>query len=306
MTFKKGNYVRHPNDKTHEKWGVGVVVSEDNSTAVSAFYENELRTITSLNSYVTLLKVENPGDSALLLDNALYEEKGDRIPFPQVLDRFLKRFKGGLSGPVYMKEERDYKLAAHELALELLNKTRMKSLIETEKWEALATDIKKVFSKAKLLASFEMIKLSDAFKTIEGAEHLSRAFYELLYGEGSMYQRIESARLKFERYELDKWPVVTYLPFIIFPKKYMFIKPTMTREAAANRGFDIQYSSQVNGSTYERVQLFSRELLDRLNRDGRSELHPIDMIDVQGFMWCTFAKGWKDEEIEKAERELSA
>ena len=291
MAFKKGNYVRHPNDKTHEKWGVGIVVSDDNSTSVSAFYENELRLITVRNSYVALEEVKNPGTSAVLLENALYEECEDRKPFPQVLDRFLKRFKGGLSGPVYLKEERDYKIAAHELALELLNKARMKSHIEAEKWDVLAADIKKVFSKTNLLASFEMIKLSDAFKTIEGAEHLSCAFYELLYGEGSMYQRIENSRLKFERYELDKWPVVTYLPFIVFPEKYMFIKPTVTREAATKRGFDIQYSSQVNGSTYERVQVFSRELFDRLLRDERSELHPRDMIDVQGFMWCTFAKG---------------
>ena len=84
----------------------------------------------------------------------------------------------------------------------------------------------------------------------------------------------------------------------------MFVKPTLTQEAADKRGFDIQYSSQVNGGTYERVMMFSQDLFKRLKNDTREELHPRDMIDVQGFMWCTFAGGWTDAEIAKCEAKL--
>lgn len=32
----------------------------------------------------------------------------------------------------------------------------------------------------------------------------------------------------------------------------------------------------------------------------REALKPRDMIDVQGFMWCTFGGGWTPEEVTKA------
>src|SRR5690606_4424550 len=114
----------------------------------------------------------------------------------------------------------------------------------------------------------------------EAQEKLCHAVYELVHGEFSVFDRIESARKSLEPYEMDKWPVITYPLFILYPDKYMFVKPTVTREAADKRKFDIQYSSRVNGSTYERVLLLSQDLIQRLNDDPRPELHARDMIDV--------------------------
>ena len=92
--------------------------------------------------------------------------------------------------------------------------------------------------------------------------------------------------------------------FLRFPEEHMFIKPLMTQEAAANRGFDIQYDSQLNWNTYSQVLLFSRDLFERLSAYENPDLHPRDMIDVQTFMFCTFTKGWTIEEIKGAEEKV--
>ncbi len=149
-----------------------------------------------------------------------------------------------------------------------------------------------------------MIKLSDAFKKEQDRKEIIQAIYALLYDDSSVYQRLETAAKKLTQYELDKWPVITYLLFMVYPTEYMFVKPTMTKQAAANRGFDIQYESKVNANTYKRIISLSQDLFQRLNDDKREELHPLDMIDVQGFMWCTYGSGWNAEELRQAKEQL--
>lgn len=61
----------------------------------------------------------------------------------------------------------------------------------------------------------------------------------------------------------------------------MFVKPTVTQNAAAVSGFEINYKSQLNWVTYKQVLAFSQYLHREL-----SELKPRDLIDVQSFMWC--------------------
>ncbi len=305
MTLKKGTYVRHPKPEIDGKWGVGIVTEDETNNIVSAYFEHVAETKNIRTDLVQLVVEENPGKAATYLQNAIYECRGDRLPFPMVVEKFLNDFPGGLQGEMYTKTERDYKVEAHELAKDLLAKDRFAQLIETKNWGTLSTDIKRLFNKTNLLASFESIKLNDALKSAEIAEKVCYAFYDLLYGEQSLAQRIEKAERTLDLYELGKWPIITYLLFILFPDKYMFVKPQMTKEAAEKRGFEILYSSKVNGSTYERVLLFAKDLLERLNNDPRIELHPRDMIDVQGFMWCTFASGWTSDEIKKGQEKYS-
>jgi len=304
--MEKGCFVRHPSEETHAKWGVGIVLEGEVGGVITVYFEKPLKQMKIKTDVVKLVRVEDPGEAGLFLKNAIYENNKDRMPFPLVLDRFLARFEGGLRGDVYKVEEREYKLKGCDFVSKQLSKSRMDALISKSDWGTIATDIKRAFSQVNLLASFELMKLNDAFKRVDDVEYLCRSFYELMYGELTVFKRVDIAAKSLSRFDLDKWPVITYLLFMAFPEKYMFVKPTMMREAAGNRGFDIQYSSQVNGSAYQRVMMFSEELLQRLQADTREELHPIDMIDVQGFMWCTFADGWTDESIRKAEEKLRA
>ena len=306
MEFKKGSFVRHPKSDIHAQWGNGIVVEDQVGADVKVFFETVSVVKTVRTDFVELLLVDDPGQSASFLKNALYEDKKDRKPFPEVLNTFLSRFEGGLNGPVYLAYERDEKLEMHKFFSEKLCKERFEEAFSQNDFKGLLADLKRSFSfkSFSLAASFELIKLHDAIKDESNHEHLAKAFYDLVYGDESVYRRVEQAREDLKRYELDKWPIITYPLFIRFPSEMMFVKPTMTKAAAENRGFDIQYSSQVNGSTYERVLGFSRDLLERLRSDGREGLYPKDMIDVQGFMWCTYAGAWADETIKKCRSEL--
>ena len=304
MTLLKSTYVKHPNDKTHANWGIGIVLEDEKSSRVPVFFEHTSQRKIIGTDYVQLQLVQDPGDAAVLLNHALYEGKGDRQPFPLILEKFLLNFPGGLSGDLYLSEERNYKAEASEFAQELLPKERFADLLSKEEWDTLSTDIKRVYSKTNLLASFEMIKLGDALKKDDNIKLISNTLFDLLYQDIGISQKVESAAVKLKSLELNKWPVITYLLFLIYPNDCMFVKPTVTKAAAENRGFDIQYESKVNANTYNRIQLFSQDLFQRLSDDSRQELHPRDMIDVQGFMWCTYGGGWTSQELELAKRQL--
>jgi hypothetical protein len=76
------------------------------------------------------------------------------------------------------------------------------------------------------------------------------------------------------------WPVITVLGFIAQPDRHIFLKPNVTRIAAAEYGFDFHYHSKPFFETYASLLEFAAVL----NRDLR-DLKPRDMIDIQSFIW---------------------
>ena len=60
----------------------------------------------------------------------------------------------------------------------------------------------------------------------------------------------------------------------------MFLKPNVTRLAAVRYGFDFDYRSRPNWTTYS-------QLLDlaAMVRFDQRDLRPRDLIDVQSFLW---------------------
>jgi hypothetical protein len=76
---------------------------------------------------------------------------------------------------------------------------------------------------------------------------------------------------------------MTYFLFIADPDNHMFLKPTVTQNAADLCAFELNYSSSLNWRTYRCLLDFSGYLKSSLTDLG---LKPRDMIDVQSFMWC--------------------
>jgi hypothetical protein len=76
------------------------------------------------------------------------------------------------------------------------------------------------------------------------------------------------------------WPLLTVFGFIAQPERHLFVKPTVTRIAAAKYGFELNYSSKLSWDTYSSVLAFA----DVVRRDLR-DLRPRDMIDLQSFIW---------------------
>ena len=304
--FKKNDFVIH---LTKLCWGKGIITKDQHDKYASVSFENVIGIKTLDLSVAKLQLVEDPGQSRLFLENILIdnEHKGipDRQPFPAKVTEFINKFKGGFYGAVLEKYERLYKQQAHEQFVTQLNESEFKYLMESGQWDELTNRIRKCHS-INLLSKFEMIKFSDALKDSQTQKEIGRGLYALLYGEDLIQNRFKFYAGVLEGCICNKWPLITLPLFLCFPKEYMFIKPTVTKEAASNRGFDIQYDSHLNCNTYNQVLLFSRDLFDRLNAYDNPQLHPRDMIDVQTFMWCAFNGGWSLDDITKAEASINS
>jgi len=57
-----------------------------------------------------------------------------------------------------------------------------------------------------------------------------------------------------------QWTVATYFPFIMYPDEYMFLKPIVTSKAADICAFELNYKSDLNWVTYEKLMEFSQYL----------------------------------------------
>ncbi len=306
MNFKKNDFVRHP---TQPDWGVGIVVSDQRGEEVSVYFENKPKIKILRLGYVNLEIVSDPAQSRLYLENILTGDTrdgvADREPFTDIVKKFVKRFSGGLYGDVLERFERKDKDETHEQFITQLSKDEFQNLMGTEQWDVLADRIKKCHT-VGMLSKFELIRFSDVLKEPDAKKSIGQGLFELLYGDDPMQKRFMRYAKVLESYDCNKWPIITLPLFFCFPEEHMFIKPTMTQEAAENRGFDIQYDSKLNWNTYSHVLLFSKDLFERMSADNNPQLHPRDMIDVQTFMWCTFASGWTSEGIKDAERKLTS
>ena len=78
------------------------------------------------------------------------------------------------------------------------------------------------------------------------------------------------------------WPIVTLLPFLADPTRFIALKPTNTELMATRMGTDIKYDTTPNWETYDATLRMANTLLQRLSPLGAK-----DMIDVQQFMWVT-------------------
>jgi hypothetical protein len=82
--------------------------------------------------------------------------------------------------------------------------------------------------------------------------------------------------------KVNTWPIVTLLPFLAAPQKFLALKPTNTELIAARMAFDLKYDSTPNWETYDHMLRMAAQLLGRLAPLGAK-----DMIDVQQFMVVT-------------------
>ena len=76
------------------------------------------------------------------------------------------------------------------------------------------------------------------------------------------------------------WPLHTVFGFIARPEREIFLKPNVTRNAAEAYGYDFRYQSRPAWDTYASLLQFAETV-----RCDQLELHPRDMIDIQGFIW---------------------
>jgi hypothetical protein len=199
--------------------------------------------------------------------------------------KFLHFFPRGFTDAKYLAWERDYKDEAHRQWREQLNRAAFGALLKRHDWTEIVIRAIRIESRTNLLFSFEKMALRDAVKTTRGARLLAESLYAFLHGEGSEDAKFDDwcgaiARLPRRGTRVLTWPVVTVFGFIAEPTRHIFLKPNVTRAAAARYEVDFQYHSRPDWSVYKGLLEFAA----LLRRDLR-DLRPRDMIDVQSFMW---------------------
>ena len=195
--------------------------------------------------------------------------------------KFLRFFPEGFRDETYLDWERGYKVQAHERWVEELHPDELKRLLRAKKAQEVAARAVRIESKTNLLFSFEKMALRDAVKTPAGARLFAEGLYDFLHGSKDFDAWIEVVgALPRRQTRVLTWPFVTVWGFIALPKEHFFLKPTVSRRAAEEYGYDFPYRSRPNAETYRNLLEFS----DEVRKDLR-DLRPRDQIDIQSFLW---------------------
>jgi hypothetical protein len=208
--------------------------------------------------------------------------------------KFQYYFPGGFSGKKYIAWEREYKWNAHRAWQEKLKKEEFTKLLKAKLYEEIARRAVALESKTNLLFSFEKMALRDAVKHKDAAKLFAEGLFDHIYGNKNMQERFENFRdviaaLPVKQTRVLTWPLLTVFGFIADPGQHIFLKPVVTKNAAAKYGFDLHYSSKPNWETYQSLLDFSK-----LIRKDTLKLHPKDMIDIQSFIWVTGSEEYPD------------
>lgn len=140
-------------------------------------------------------------------------------------------------------------------------------------------------SRTNLLFSFEKMALRDAVRPRQGARLFAQALHALVHGPGSQEERFlrfgeTLSALPRRQTRVHTWPLQTVFGFIARPDREIFLKPVVTRNAAAAYGYPFTYTSRLSWETYASLpgfaQVIRRDLADQV---------PRDLIDVQSFTW---------------------
>lgn len=213
------------------------------------------------------------------------KDKLKAAAFAKHRKRFLRFFPKGFYDPLYIDWEHTYKSEAHKLWQKNLNPTEYKRLLQQREFVEIASRALQVESKTTFLFSFEKMALRDAVRSTRGATIFAEGLYNLLHERAPLKQRfiewiVSVSELPRKQSRVLSWPIVTFFPYIAQPERYMIMKPTAMRVAAQELGFDLDYTSTPNFTTYERLLTFGA-----LTKEALKDLKPRNFHDVQTFLW---------------------
>ena len=199
--------------------------------------------------------------------------------------KFLRYFPGGFRDERYLDWERGYKMEAHARWQVELSQASFRALLESESFDEVAMRAIRIESRTNLLFSFEKMALRDAVKSAAGAKRLATALFAFLHGPGGDEARFTNwcaavRSLPRRQTRVLTWPVVTVFGFLAQPGRHIFLKPNVTRIAAAAYGVDFPYASTPNWETYSALLNFAKAV-----RRDLADLRPRDLIDIQSFLW---------------------
>jgi hypothetical protein len=201
--------------------------------------------------------------------------------------KFLEYFPAGFHDADYLELERGYKVETHQRWEQALGAQEFRSLIRCGAFAEIAARVVRVEQRSRhsMIFSFEKMALRDAVRSPAGARAFSTGLFDLLHGRRSLSTRFERwigvvGALPRRQTRVLTWPLVTVFGFIAQPDRHIFLKPTVTREAARAYGFEFGYTSRPSWAVYDSLLRFAQRV-----RHDTADLRPRDMIDAQSFIW---------------------
>ena len=178
------------------------------------------------------------------------------------------------------------KRAAQETVAANFAEGRGGALVDEGKHAEIAGALDGIFRSTNILSPFEVKAVKKAFaKADEASTKVLGTTYAFVANPGhSTFKAMAEAvsQLPADGGKVNTWPIVTLLPFLADPTKFIALKPTNTELIAARMAFDLKYDSTPNWETYDQTLRMAAQLLTRLAPLGAK-----DMIDVQQFMVVT-------------------
>jgi hypothetical protein len=235
--LKKGGRLRHA---AALQWGVGELLEDPVAGKARILFVDAGEKLSVLSQQLFLVEGSEPEDP--MLDRPIRsltakahveaEKRGKRaisgvqprlprgpsLTLTDVKNRFLSRFPGGFSDAKYRTEERDYKIAAHELARQLLHNMQFEAASQSGECDAIWRNAKKVLRKTNLVFRLELIKFHAGVNSEAGRRLFAARLQALLFGQAAELEDRFTSFCDFLRdIGAPNWTLATYFLFIVFP-----------------------------------------------------------------------------------------
>lgn len=204
----------------------------------------------------------------------------------QAVAWFEQHYPGHFADEKFLDNDYRNKRAAAEVFHANFGEGRGAAMVDQGKHAEIASTLDGIFRATNILSPFEVKAVHKAFVKADEASTKLLGFTLAFIsnpGQQSFKQMAEAvSQLPADGGKVHTWPIVTLLPFLADPTKFIPLKPTNTELIAARMNLNLKYDTTPNWETYELFLRLSQTLLTRLAQIGAK-----DMIDVQAFMWVT-------------------
>ena len=209
----------------------------------------------------------------------------DGMPgFSRCRRKFRRYFRAGFRDADYLAWERDYKWQAHLQWEKELSQPVFRKLLHGDPLE-IARRAVRIESRTNLLFSFEKMALRDAVKGAPALPGSLRRSMGCCTAAALLKRKFDDwcealAKLPRRQTRVLTWPLATVFGFIAQPRQHIFLKPMVTRRAAARCGCAFHYVSRPGGGPYAAYLKLARAV-----RSNLADWKPRDLIDIQSFLW---------------------
>ena len=274
----------------HAKFGIGKVLDVQLANVLVHFRDDnqDTRKLAIAKSLLTWPESQSDPrlDSMPPFVDGKFEGRAKRIGLDDAIAAFQQRYPGGFEDAAYVGSgERADKWAAHERYETTLGNGLGEALLAAGQVAELAQLVEKVVAPTRVLGKFEAIALRDGLKDEAVATPFFEAFLAFVSAapEQARFEALAAALgnlpSKPGKSRVATWPVLTLLPFLARPDRFMMLKPDTTLAGAQRLRFDLQCDASLRWGSYERLLTLGDALLESLRPLGAR-----DSIDVHAFL----------------------